>query len=205
MLHLKRTLLEPGGITFSVSGINPSACKSTDPRTDLFTSAMVIILVELCPVENVAPEKLEASWQKCQDTLESMSSYIMAAQKCRETLSAMRRRASPTNSSQNTPEPPRNLLFTDERQMFTKASPRRPNLPPSQWKRIRTAPQKVEAKCTQRASRASEAVFEALRMAMCMGTAMSSLTTRSCETCCPMTPGRSRLRISRNGDGGMRL
>lgn len=67
---------------------------------------MVIILAELCPavLTNISLEKLEASWQKCQDTLESMSSYIMAAQKCKETLSAMRRRAYPSNSSQNTPE-----------------------------------------------------------------------------------------------------
>jgi len=73
----------------------------------LFTSAMAIILAELCPavLANVAPEKLEASWQKCQDTLESMSSYIMAAQKCRETLSAMRRRASPANSKEQQSQP----------------------------------------------------------------------------------------------------
>ncbi|RFU33077.1 hypothetical protein B7463_g3284, partial [Scytalidium lignicola] len=73
----------------------------------LFTSAMVIILAELCPavLANIAPEKLEASWQKCQDTLESMSSYIMAAQKCRETLCAMRRRASPANSNDHQSQP----------------------------------------------------------------------------------------------------
>ncbi|KAH8804474.1 fungal-specific transcription factor domain-containing protein [Xylogone sp. PMI_703] len=74
----------------------------------LFTSAMVIILAELCPAvlaNVIAPENLEASWQKCQDALESMSSDIMAAQKCRETLCAMRRRASPAHSSQNTHGP----------------------------------------------------------------------------------------------------
>jgi hypothetical protein len=50
--HLKQTLLEPGDTMFSVSCIDPSAwyCNSTDPRTDLFTSAMVIILAELCPL-----------------------------------------------------------------------------------------------------------------------------------------------------------
>ena len=133
-----------------------------------------------------------------------MSSYIMAAQKCGEKLSAMRRRASPANSSRNTSEPLAQLVFTDEPQIFTKVILYQPNLPPSRWKRIRAAPQKAEAKCTQRVKRASEAILEALRLAMCMGTAMSSLTTRSCETCCGTSPGRSRIGISRSGGGGMR-
>lgn len=70
-------------------------------RTDLFTSAMVIILAELCPtvLSNVAPEALDASWQKCQHTLELMSSYNIAAQKCKETLNAMRQKAAPNVSS----------------------------------------------------------------------------------------------------------
>lgn len=62
---------------------------------------MVVILAELCPavLSDLSPETLEASWQKCQHTLKLMSSYNKAAEKCGETLNAMRQKAAPANSS----------------------------------------------------------------------------------------------------------
>jgi hypothetical protein len=94
-------LQELGGTIFSVRSIDISVEISIDMRIDLFTSAMVIILAELCPavLANLAPQTLDASWQKCQHALELMSSYNRAAQKCGQTLNAMRQRAAPVISS----------------------------------------------------------------------------------------------------------
>lgn len=62
---------------------------------------MVITLAELCPamLSALEPETLDESWQKCQHTLKLMGSHNLAAQKCGDTLSAMRQRAVPALAS----------------------------------------------------------------------------------------------------------
>jgi hypothetical protein len=63
---------------------------------DLFTAAMVILLAELCgPAGLASPDSLDASWQRCRTALQFMSKYHIAAQSCRETLDAMKRKAAP--------------------------------------------------------------------------------------------------------------
>ena len=85
---------------------------STNCVADLFSSAMVLVLAELCPNVLGAGESngIRQSWDQCQRALERMSLHNDAAKQCAKTLSSIRQQID-TNSNRELSSESYNLLL----------------------------------------------------------------------------------------------
>lgn len=67
---------------------------------DIFTSAIVVVVAEsYMPVlPDISQQSLEASWNRCHETLDRMSLQYPSARKCSMALHMMRRQTTAANS-----------------------------------------------------------------------------------------------------------